>query len=201
MIRLSVTEVDGFLYWKQSDEGLDALLARLTGQVEPTVQMQAGKAFHKIFENATEGEITETTVDGFTFDFAFSGDVSISPPVIRELKGELLLSTPVGPVVLVGKVDALNGRTVHDYKLTERFDAERYADSFQWRAYLLMFGATTFVYDVFQARYDERRITVYDYHHLKFHSYPDIRGDVVREVSELAEIITKHLPQRVTEAA
>lgn len=202
MIRLAVTDVDGYLYWRDSDDGLDALIARLRKQEAPTTQMLAGRAFHKIFENTDEGDILSKEVDGFTFKFDFRGeDVLIAHPVIRELKAETVFQTNVGPVTLVGKVDALNGTTVHDYKLTERFDAERYADSFQWRAYLSMFSASSFVYDVFQARYDDDQITVYDYHRMKFHAYPGMREHVRREVSALAEIVAKHVPEKVISEA
>jgi hypothetical protein len=48
-------------------------------------------------------------------------------------------------------IDGSDG-AIYDHKLTERFDAERYADSYQWRCYLLMFGARKFVYNVFEGR-------------------------------------------------
>lgn len=199
MIRLSVTDVDGYLYWRESDDGLDALLARLRKQEEPSQQMLAGRAFHKLFETAEPGDIVAREMDGFTFHFQI--DSALALPVVRELKGEIVLQTHVGAVTLVGKVDALDGTTINDYKLTERFDAERYADSFQWRAYLLMFGASTFVYDVFQGRYDGARVTIYDYHRMQFHAYPGMRGHVQREVSALAEIIAKHLPEKIISEA
>ena len=100
-------------------------------------------------------------------------------------------------MTLVGKVDALHGFAVRDYKLTEKFDAERYADSYQWWAYLSMFNATKFIYDVFVGRYgDDQRVTITDYHQLAFYAYPGMESDVTREVAGLAEIVAKHLPER-----
>lgn len=200
MIRLSVTDLDGYLYWRESEDmELSELVARLSGRQEPTHETLAGRAFHKLFEHAKAGDIHVGTVDGF--DFVFDVNQSIGLPEIRELKGECVFDTPSGPVTLVGKVDALNGRIVHDYKLTERFDAERYTDSYQWRAYLTMFGANTFVYDVFQGRYDDMRVTVYDYHRMQFHAYPGMRDDVKREVSALAEIVAKYVPSKIVAEA
>lgn len=201
MIRLSVTDLDGYLYWLGNEAAeLGELITRLRGQEEPTVQMRAGRAFHKVFEESKAGEIQTIAADGFTFDFAIDRDIAV--PDVRELKGEIVLPTHVGPVTLVGKVDALNGATVIDYKLTERFEAERYADSYQWRAYLLMFSGTRFDYEVFQARYGDDAIVIYDHHPLSFYAYPGMREDVLTLVSSLAEIVVKHVPEKImTEAA
>src|SRR5690606_6643008 len=111
MIRLSVTDLDGYLYWLGNEAAeLSELITRLRGQEEPTVQMRAGRAFHKVFEESKAGEIQTIAADGFTFDFAIDRDIAV--PDVRELKGEIVLPTHVGPVTLVGKVDALNGATV-----------------------------------------------------------------------------------------
>lgn len=200
MIRLSVTDLDGYLYWLDSEDmPLSELVARLKGQTEPTPQMRAGSAFHKLLENASAGEIGQAEVDGFEFDFAIDQEMAL--PQIRELKGERLFSTPSGPVTLVGKVDGLTGISVRDYKLSERFDVERYADSFQWRSYLTMFSAQVFIYDVFVCRYDGNRVVIYDYHQLRLNAYPGMAEDVHRKVCGLAEIVAKHVPEKIRLAA
>lgn len=197
MIRLSVTDLDSMLYWRDSEDmDFEALLTRLRGQEPPGANMLAGRAFHKLLENATAGcEWFASEQDGIRFDFAIDEEIAL--PQICELKAEHLFQTPSGPVTLVGKVDGLQGITVHDYKLTERFDAERYADSYQWRSYLLMFGVPRFVYDVFVCRYDTDRVYVFDYHRLPVCAYPGMEADVYREVCALAEIVAKHVPQKI----
>jgi hypothetical protein len=201
VIRLSVTDLDSMLYWRESEDmDFEALLTRLRGQEPPGPNMLAGRAFHKLLENASEGgEWFAAEQDGIRFDFAIDEEIAL--PTIRELKAEYLFQTPSGPVTLVGKVDGLQGITVHDYKLTERFDAERYADSYQWRSYLLMFGAERFVYDVFVCRYDSARVYVFDYHRLPVCAYPGMAEDVYREVCALAEIVAKHVPQKIVAEA
>jgi hypothetical protein len=201
VIRLSVTDLDSYLYWRGSEDmELDALLMRLRGEEPPTDNMLAGRAFHKLLENAGEGgEFFAAEQDGIRFDFAIDAEVSL--PVIREMKAERVLLTPSGPVTLVGKVDGLQGITVNDYKLTERFDAERYADSYQWRSYLFMFGAKRFIYDVFVARFDADRVYIHDYHRLPLCTYPGMAEDVHREVCGLAEIVAKYVPEKIREAA
>lgn len=190
-MRISVTDLDSFRYWKDSEMTIDELVQRLRGKFEPTPAMMAGRAFHSMLEHANLGEIDICDVDGYRFDFR-QLKAEIAMPSVRELKAEY----QIGDITLVGKVDALNGNVVHDYKLTEQFDAERYVDSYQWRCYLLMFGATQFVYDVFQARYDIASIVVYDYHRMSFSAYPEMRDDVLREVHGLAEIIQQYVPEK-----
>lgn len=208
MIRLSVTDLESFRYWKaDEDASAEALVARLKHAEPPTPQMAAGKAFAKLFENAKPGELFSAEADGWSFDFS-RVDAELPQAAHREVKGELEIATPSGPVVLVGKVDGFDGLTVRDQKLTEKWDAERYTDSLQWRAYLLMFGARAFTYDVFLAKYDlddGRRgsrgfdneegpppanwVEIREYHPVTFYAYPGLREDVERAVAELAAVV------------
>jgi hypothetical protein len=205
MIRLSVTELETLRYWKDRDDrDLADLLADLRKESPPSPQMAAGRAFAKFFETTPIGYAgTECEIDGWRFSWEL--DVEVEIPDARELKGELHMDTPSGPVTLVGMVDGLDGRWVHDQKLTEQWEAEKYIDSLQWRAYLVMFEATAFVYDVFVGRYkrDKDRqivpgqVTVTDYHRMPFYTYPGIERDVQLAVNELAAIVARHLPERV----
>ena len=192
MLRLSVSDLESLRYFKtMEDRTLDNLLAELAHVSAPTPKMQAGKAMAQFFENASEGELESITVNGWQLDFEL--DAAIPLPVVREMKVEEIIQTPSGPVTLVGKVDGLDGLTVRDQKLTDSLDAEgRYVDSLQWRAYLVMFGARRFIYDVFVGRVNEADhvVTVREYHPLTFYSYPDMRADVERAVRELAEVVT-----------
>lgn len=202
MIRLSVTDLETFRYWQSQEEAtLEDLVRELSGVEEPSPQMVASRAFHKAMENLDPSQLVgvdRLTQDGYVFDFDLEGEIYIPP--IRELKGERLWRTPSGPVTLVGKVDGLFGLTVRDYKLSERFEAERYTDSFQWRAYLAMFHARRFVYDVFQCRYDNRdpnHVVIFDLHHFPLERYPDMEVDLDDVIDQLAEIVVKHVPQKV----
>ena len=162
--------------------------------------MEAGRAFAKVMEHARPGELDIVAMDGWTFDFSALDGASLALPPVREIKAEVTFETPSGPVMLVGMADQLDGRTVRDQKLSERWDAERYLDSLQWRAYLLLFAASQFVYDVFQCRRDEeaKRVTITEYHPLRFYAYPNMRDDVQRAVNDLAAVVATYLPDRVT---
>jgi hypothetical protein len=204
MLRISVSDLESLRWWRDSEGStMEQLVARLTHAEPPTPAMEAGRAFARVMETAAVGEVDVVTMDDWTFDF--SGlDHAIGLPDVRELKAEVVFQTPHGPVTLVGKVDGINGRTVHDQKLSERLDAEKYLDSLQWRAYLVMFDATKFVYDVFVGRYDrggDRLVQLTDYQSLPFYTYPGIRQDVQAAVNELARVIVTYVPSLVTAEA
>jgi hypothetical protein len=195
MIRLSVTHLETLRYWKgREDATMQMLIADLTYKSAPTRQMQAGKAFQKFLELAKEGEsFISTTVEGWSFYF---GDLALLVPIplSAELKGYVDFATPHGLVRLTGVADDFRGMEIGDNKLTEKIEAEKYLDSLQWRAYLVMFGASKFVYHVFQGRYDkdEDNVTITGYETFPFYTYPGIRRDVERAVAELAGIVAEH---------
>jgi len=211
IIHVRVSQLEGLRYWRdQEDSTLDDLLARLRGDGPETDQMQAGRALAKFFEHADDNAYGEAHVDGWSFSFEV--DAEFTRPAHRELEGSIVIETPSGPVLLTGHCDGLAWRAVRDQKLTERWDAERYLDSLQWRAYLVLFDATSFTYDVFVGRYQRRdtrtrfdpagqdaweepgrMVTITEYHPMTFYAYPDMRRDVERAVAELAAIIVRHL--------
>ncbi len=203
---IHVSELESFRYWQNNDEDTEGTAGLVRRLRTPTfgANVQAGKAFAKWFEEIGDGGATFDAggCDGWTFDFACNAEVEICPA--RELRAEMTVHTEIGPVLLVGHCDGINGRTVHDQKLTEKIDAEKYTDSLQWRAYLVMFEADTFVYDLFLARYQRRqgeivpgRVTVAEYHRLPFYRYPGIENDVTAAVLELVHFMARHVPERM----
>jgi hypothetical protein len=195
-VRISVTELDAYRRYRDNEDAeLETLLSQLRKQEPPTRAMLAGKALHSILEKAGPGDLHVAEQDGFRFTFKV--DCELALPAVREIKGDIKLYTTTEPITLVGVVDALEGLTVHDHKLTARFDAERYADSYQWRCYLVMFGGRKFIYNVFVGDEDADGFTVYDFHQLPLYAYPGMHDDVQREVSEFAAFIALHLPERL----
>ena len=197
MIRIAVTALESFSYWKDREDATTEDLLRELAHVEPpTRNMMAGRAWARMWERSRPGEIDAATMDGWRF--VFDLDAQIYVPPIRELKIEEVFETPSGPVTLVGKVDSFEGLTVRDQKLSERFEIEeRYTDSIQWRAYLAMLKARKFIYDVFIGKYDdtEDEVRIVEYHQVPFYSYPNIHADVEAAVCELAEIVAQYQPQ------
>jgi hypothetical protein len=195
MLRISVSDLESLRYWKNDEEStMEELLRRLRHEDPPTEQMEAGRAFAKFMENARAAEVQGAEVDGWEFCFDLEAEMPISP--VRELKAEVIYQTPHGPVTLVGMVDGIDGLVIHDQKLTGRWDPEKYMDSLQWRAYLVMFGAKKFRYDIFVGRYAGKRVTISEYHPVDFWAYPGMDADVQAAVDELAGIISEHMPER-----
>lgn len=194
MRRVSVSDLETYRYYRQhEDVTLEQCLAQLRRETPPSPAMAAGRALHRILENTAPDAPETVAVEGDGFRFYFDCDVDLAIPVVRELKGELEIETPSETVTLVGVVDAMD-TAVYDYKLTGRFDAERFADSYQWRCYLMMFRASRFVYRVFVGQeHVGGEWTIREYHELPVYRYPGMEEDVQREVSEYAAFARQYL--------
>lgn len=202
MIRLSVTWLDQYAYFKQSEDMTEQELAeRLFGPYQPTPEMQAGTALHAILENASEhddlSDLLSAGRDGWRYILSesISGEVQLG--LSREEKHVITIMPGVN---LVGKIDAITATEVIDHKLTGSFDPERYMESFQWKAYLTMLNRERFAYQVFERdkiEQDENGyvVRIKDYHRLTMSRYPGI-GNEVRDICrELAEFFEKWRPQ------
>lgn len=195
-MRISVTDLESYRYWRDSEDmELDELLKRLRREEPPTMAMQAGSALHAWLETAKAGEAVDAfEQDGFRFLIDCECEIPDTP--IRELKGEMELQTSVGPVTLVGVVDGI-ATEISDHKLTSRFSIERYADSYQWRCYLVMFNGHRFTYNVFVGKeYPDGLWGIYEFHRFPIYSYPGMREDVIREVDEFARFLVQHMPEK-----
>lgn len=198
-LRVSVTELDSLAYWMASDFTLDELLARLRRDGPVTDAMLRGRAFHTVLENAGEGELSTVEQDGYTFRFDVEGEFAL--PRIREVKGEKVYRIGDVEVTLVGIVDALCGLTIHDHKLTKQFDPENYTDAIQWRAYLDMFGAKCFQYNVFEGAEDRTgAVAIRHFHPMTFYTYPELTDDVTKALEGFVDVIRNYLPERLEAA-
>lgn len=199
-MRVSVTDVDAFRYYQQSEDmDLSTVLARLRKEEPPTEHMKAGRAFHEILERPPQETMETVEHDGFRFEFALDDEISL--PTIREIKGEHQTIVNGIPVTLVGVVDALHGQRADDHKLAGRFASEKYTDAFQWRAYLHMFRANQFRYNVFtgsQLKDGTWRIRAFDA--LDFWRYPGLERDVMHMLGEFVDFACEHLPEKMEAA-
>lgn len=194
-MRISVTDVDSFRYYQRSEDmTLDDILRRLRHEEPATPAMEAGRAFHRFLETHDGGEVDHCEVDGFRFHFELDAEISLPP--VREIKAEFPVVVDGVPVTLVGKVDAIHGKRVDDHKLTSRFDAERYADAFQWRAYLHIFGADAFRYNVFTGSETKHGWVIRAYDELPLYRYPGLERDVMRMLREFVDFAREHMPER-----
>lgn len=197
-MRVSSTQIDAFVRWqKNEDAPVEEIIAYLTKRTPHTDAMRAGSAFHKVLEHAAYGEIEKAEQDDFTFDFS-ELNAFVEMPGVRELKMECLTVAAGFPVTVVGVVDAQVRNGVYDHKLTARFDAERYADSYQWRCYLHWFGFDWMQYNVFEAYQPANEPGLYivrNFHPLRFTRYPELSTDVERVTREFVLFVREYIPE------
>lgn len=205
MIRLRVSNLDQWVNYLEPEieafeVSTEEFISQLKREAPANDAMLAGTAFHSLLERVKAGAEIEdgVEVDGFTFRFDTDYDLYI-PPVREEETPLRVFDTPAGPASLQGRTDARDGWTVIDYKLTSRFNAERYGKSMQWRAYLLLTGARRFRYLAFENKRKERDVVIRDIHELDFWRYDGMEEEVERRVRELAEFVYAHVPELVTE--
>lgn len=202
-MRFRVSEVESFRQWREDDDAeLETLLARLRGETPPSPAMLAGTAFHKCLEMSPTGlTVTELVADDYRFTFA--GDFAVELPAIREVRASKTWLVDGEPVTISGQLDAIHGRRVEDHKTTGRFDPERYLTGYQWRLYLLIFGADLFRWNVFEITETDEpgHWQVFAQHRLEQCRYPEMERDCERLVTDLARFAKTHLPERVKREA
>lgn len=192
--RISVTHLDSYQYYLDTDMSEQELYERLYGAYNPTIAMQAGTALHSLLEDFSD------TLDGKCNDFEFvfasdiDGEIITGEPCEREVKH---VWQGVQGADLVGKIDVETPFVVIDHKLTANFDPERYFNSWQWRAYLTMLNKRQFRYQVFECSEikPNEPVSIKAYHTLDMYAYDDMQRDVMGIVSDLSELINKWLVQ------
>lgn len=199
-IRLSVTMLDTFVSGMADPDMTEyALAERLFGKFEPSAAMRAGTAFHYCLEHSQDADDLQLLLtsgnDRFVFVLPDSIDGTVELGKTRERKRVWRILPDVD---LVGKIDAETDFHVIDHKLTGRFDAERYMDSWQWRAYLAMTGKPMFAYQIFEhggiGEPDDQGNTVIEikrYHRLEQSRYQGVVNDVRGVTAQLAEFASE----------
>lgn len=118
-------------------------LKELQEGIVETPIMKAGTLGHKAIENALEGaELTEVTEGNITLQFLFKEDIEIEYLPIREDFISKLYRIGDTRLLIRGKIDGAKPGTIVDYKFGGRFDAEKLANEYQWRAYLSILGGS-----------------------------------------------------------
>jgi hypothetical protein len=200
MKTVSVSNLDTFHWWLRNSEEfgleIDWLIKRLT-EKEETEEMLAGRAFHAAMECLTEQDTDRITLyaDGYTFYVL--PELEIELPEAREVPCEKMY----GDLLVRGRVDAVTGQLVEDYKLTGQFDAEKYMESFQWRFYLDLMGADAFQYHVFLMNQKApKEFELWQYHKLKQYRYADLHQDCMDLARQFADFAAVTLWQDTVKA-
>lgn len=173
MPSVSVSNLELYRVWRDSEElDLEWLLRRLRGEEPQTEQMMAGEALHAAIENAGPQDAMSLVHGEWKFYFNVKSTVEL--PTSKELSVE----KQYGDLTVRGRVDALRGKTVTDYKSTGSFDADRLLEGYQWRFYLDMMDCDTFRWIVFvMSDRLYREYEIYQVHELMQHRYPQLHED------------------------
>jgi len=182
--RISVTWLDSYQYFLDSDMTEDELYERFYGAFTQNPAMAAGTAWHKHLEIANNAhDIVE--MDGFTFDCSQvpsdGNDVVIGLPYERENKHVVQL---IDGVDLVGMIDVETPYTVYDHKLTGSYNPER----------LTMRNKSQFTYQVFECkpvREYGQTVEIKDYHTLDMYAYEGMQDEVKSILTDLNNLINK----------
>jgi hypothetical protein len=203
-ISLTVSDLDAFRRYREMEElTLADLLRSLRREDGPTPAMLAGSALHALLENppADADSLAGAVSKGHRFVFECDATVPVLP--FREVSGSRTFEVAGNRITLRGRCDAFDGTAIDDHKLTGQFDAERYISRYQWRAYLSIFNATKFTYNVFVGAADgadEDGTPVWKvsgFHRLTVYRYPDLDRDIARELARFAEFARQHFPEAV----
>ncbi|MFW5973408.1 MAG: hypothetical protein ACOCTG_05385 [Bacteroidota bacterium] len=171
------------------------LAARLRGEVGPSRAMEIGTAWHAVLEDPPSLEIEEIESLGHRFRVECDATLELSP--IRELRAEHVYEVDGVSVTLTGAVDGLAGTVITDHKLTSRIDPERYFGSYQWRAYLDIFGADAMDYRLFEAKDETDVIRITDMQTIRLYRYPGMREDLIAGIRDYLDFVRQYMPEHL----
>jgi hypothetical protein len=158
---LRVTQLETFRRYRDDVIGSSEqqVVDSISGLFLGNDKTNIGSAFHWIVEN---NSADVATFDKILFDkfgaklsdeqkhlaLSHAKNLGVFTPEIRLNK---TFKTDFGAFTLSGQMDALQGNTIRDNKVTfSPVDMQKYADSYQWRLYLSIFELDRFLYDVFE---------------------------------------------------
>ena len=149
MLRIRVSDLDGYVWWKEWGDGAAQLAARICKLEPRTANMRLGIAFEDwLMAGARPG----AQVGGYRF--GQDDDIDVHTPSWDSEQVSLSRGVQLqcGDGLLVGRLDAVRWHDlVIDWKTsTKSIKPETYIDAWQWRCYLWLADMERFRYEVFQ---------------------------------------------------
>lgn len=191
------TDLDQLIWFRRMEDMTTAeLIQRLKHESPPNEKMLAGTAFHAILENPPGDTLDEVEMNGIKF--RFDCDATIHLPQVREIRANKNYQVDGRTITLSGGTDGIDGNTVYDHKLTFRPAPENYFDSFQWRAYLSIYGADKFVYYLYHGKEDDGVIRIVDVSELPMYRYPGMEEDLIGGIRDLVQFMESNAPEMIS---
>jgi hypothetical protein len=153
----------------------------------PSIKMTVGTTMHKVMELSKYTELPQSFVmDDWVV--VVNINESIEVPVIREVP----IKHNIAGIDLNGKIDAIDGYKVHDFKFTSKVDINKYIKSWQWKVYLEMVNYNKFIYDLFTINIDEENntININAYDKLELYRYPSLTEDVKQIIENFKDTLS-----------
>lgn len=198
--QVRVTRLEDYRVWRQQGLPDMWLLPKVFGvetDDEAAIErMAAGTALHWFIEtwDRSGGELELPTIKAgdYRFDFA-CGDIDVAVAPEREVE---LIGTYDGMKV-VGHADGVWSelKIITDYKTTQRFDFDRYMESYQWRFYLDLAQCNEMLYQVFVMKPfgEPHCYSVNEFHTLTQYAYPTMHEDCLQLVRDYRETVVRFL--------
>jgi hypothetical protein len=197
-MRVSTTTLESFRLYMTRDFMSEAeLLSSIRGEFKPNRVMQLGSAFHSILE--TPDVCVRPSGDYVADGIVFPGDV-VAPclPLFDrsgafEVKATKDFHINGQTWTVVSKADQLVRLDVVENKTKWAvFDLNRYAESYQWRFYVDVYGAQRVRYNVFcLSEYADGEIGLRSIEQFNLYPYPRLAADCRSLLSEFVEYATK----------
>lgn len=174
-MRLWATDLETWRYWRAFDGGPESLLAKLRREEPVPEHVDFGSEWHKVLEECAQSAITLGITPGIaelrlergesiTRDFETEDDDGNVRAKLRFVidedfrvklapKPESRFELALGEHTVTGRADGVYpaNRTVVEYKTSPNVPTmENYADSLQWRVYLLAAEAQCCRYEAVQ---------------------------------------------------
>ena len=216
---ISPSRVDEFLQYQSGVDYFgntytaDMFITKLL-RLEPPdayLRMEAGSAVHYFVEMADLATLAKQKLS-ISFYKRWCIELNNIPPFVanfidypKKLCREVKVKGEIAGIMLRGTVDAINSNTVYDVKTyTTKTKVYTYADSMQWRIYLLLTGLEHFIYKFVGVDVDteNRKVTLTGkYDQWTCHAYPEMRKDVEKAVWDYychLEALEPHIKTRLS---
>jgi hypothetical protein len=188
-MRISVTHLDGFDYYLNSDLSTDEYINQLTS-FRDNRPMQIGRAYESILQNPhLFDRYNHYECDGIKFDNSIINQIKQFQDVkVWQLKTTSKYDINGLEVTLSGKLDCMLGNTIIDIKTTANYDYDKYYNSYQWRCYLDMFKLNHFKYFVATIK-DSEIVEINNINEIDCFAYSEMNNDIKDKLSKFTSFI------------
>jgi hypothetical protein len=199
-VRVSATQLESYRLFMAGDwMPEDDLLATIRGEFKPNHKVNLGSAFGRVLEDPDRYLVPggfRCIVSGFDYEetFEFGRDVIEPCLAVIDRRGvfEAKAVKSYGDVDVATRADHLLGSDLSEFKTTlSSFDADKYADSYQWRFMVDAFGARKVTYHVFCLYECEANgvIELRDIASMNLYPYPALHQDCAAMVQDFTEYV------------